>query len=189
MPASNLEPLYAAQANNLELALDLAANSLDACQKLTELGVQTMKESIADSQVNMRKAFAAKDAQELLAWQVSLVEPAAERTRAYLQQVYEIAAAARASFQKAAEARYHANLGVMQQAFDSATQSAPTGAESPLNAWQSAIASTATLYESMQQATRHAFELAENRVIAADAAATNAARKARSQAAAAAAKP
>jgi len=189
MSASNLKPMYAVQAATLDIVLGLTSKTLDTCQKLTEVSVQAMKESIAEGQENMRKAFAIKDAEELFALQASFIEPLAERTRNYLNQVNEITAAARAEFQKVAEAQYESGMCTMQEAFDNISQSAPNGSEGALNAWQSAMTSTATFYESVNQATRHAIELAENRV--ADAAATlssAAAQQAKAQAARAVAK-
>lgn len=174
MPASNLEPMNAVQAASLDIVFGLTTKALDACQKLADLNVRAMNEGIAASQEHVRKAFAAKDPQELIALQASFIEPAAEKARNYLQQAFEIAAAAGADFQKVAEAQYESGMRNMQQAFDRASQGAPAGSEGALNAWQSAMTSTATFYESIQQATRHAIELAGNHVADAAAAASSA---------------
>lgn len=181
MTATNLKP-NAAQAANLDALFSLTARTLDACQKFSDLGVRAMKENIADYQESVHKALAANGAQEWFALQVGAIEPAAERARSYLQQAQEIAAAARADFQKVAEVQYESGLRTMQQAFQNLSQNAPTGSENALNAWQSAVTSTAALYESMQQATKHAIEFAGNRVVDATTAASSAAKKANAQA-------
>lgn len=183
MTATNLKP-NTAQASNLDAVFGLTAKTLDVCQKFADLGVQTMRENLADYQENVHRAFAANGAQELFALQASAIEPAAQRARSYLQQVQEIAAAARADFQEVAEAQYSSGLRNLQQAFDNFSQNAPAGSENALNAWQSAVTSTAAFYESMHQATRHAIEFAESRVVEAAAAASTAAQKASAQAAA-----
>lgn len=183
MSASNLKSTTV-QADNLDVVFGLTTRTLEVCQKLSELGVHAMKESVADCQRNTHKALAASSAQELFALQASLIEPAAEKARNYLRQTQEIAAAARADFQKMAEVQYESTLRHMRQAFDSLSQNAPAGSENALNAWQSAVTSTAAFYESMQQATRHAIEFTGNHVMNAATAASGAAQKASAQAAA-----
>lgn len=91
MPEVNLQPMYAAQAAAMDIVFGMTAKTLDAYQRLTELGMQTMKETLANNQETVRQAFAAKSPQELFALQATAVEPAAEKARAFFQQVQEIA--------------------------------------------------------------------------------------------------
>lgn len=188
MPAVKLDPMYSAQAAALDIVFGMTTKTLDAFQKLSDLSMQTMKETIAESQETVHKAFAAKDAQELFALQVTSVEPAAEKARVFLQQVHEIAAATRDDFQKVVEAQYETSKHSLQEIFDKLLQSAPAGSEGALNAWQAAMLSGATFCESMQKSTRQAVELAENQVASAAAVAASAAHKANIQSARAAAK-
>lgn len=188
MQASDLDPLKAMQAAGFDIVFGLTTKTLDACQQLTALGMQTFRESLAEGQKNVSKAATVKDVPELFALQVSLVEPATERMRNYVQRVCEIAAGARAEYQKVAQAQLDSNLRNMQQALEKACQSAPSGTDGTWNAWQSTLASTAAFYDSMQQATQHAIELAEHQVIDAAAAASSAARKANAESARAEAK-
>ncbi|QCX51456.1 TIGR01841 family phasin [Ralstonia pseudosolanacearum] len=180
MSASN-QNSNTVQAANLDAVFGLTTKTLDACRKLSDLGAQAMKESIANYQETMHRALTANGAQALFALQANALEPAAERVWRYLQQAQEIAAGTRADFQKMAEIQYESNMRNMQQAFDSLSQNAPAGSESALTAWQSAVTSTAALCKSMHQATRHAIEFTENRVIEAAAAASAATRKANAQ--------
>lgn len=172
----------AAQAASLDAACGLTAKTLDVCLKLSELGVAAMKANVADYQENVRKALAANGAQELFAVQASAIEPAAERARSFMQQAHEITASARADIQKMFEAQYALHMRNMEQAFDSLSQSAPAGSQNALNAWQSAMTSTAAFYESMQQATRHAIQFTENRAIGAATTASSTAQKASARA-------
>ncbi|MBP0624718.1 TIGR01841 family phasin [Cupriavidus sp. LEh25] len=183
MPAVNLQPLYGAQAAAMDIVFGITTKALDAYQKLADLGLQTMREAVADNHETMRKAFAAKDAQELLALQVTLVEPAAEKGRIFLEKVQEIAAATRSDFRKVAEAQFEANKRNLQEVFEKLSENAPAGSEGALSAWQAAMASGTTLCESIQQSTRQALELAENQVASAAAAAANVAHKANAQSA------
>ncbi|WP_197523984.1 phasin family protein [Cupriavidus sp. USMAHM13] len=183
MQALNLEPLKAMQAASFDIAFGLTTKTLDACQQLTALGVQTFRESLSESQKHVLRASAVKDAPELFALQLSLVEPTTERMRNYVQRVCEIAAGTRAEYQKVAQAQFDSNLRNMQQALEKASQGAPSGTDGTWNAWQSTLASTAAFYDSMQQATQHAIELAEHQVIDAAATASSAARKANAESA------
>lgn len=180
MTSTNLKPT-AVQAANLDVAFGLTAKTLDLCLQLSELGVQAMKENIADYQENVQKALTISGPQEWFALQASTIEPAAQRARRYLQQAHEITAAAQADLQKAAELQYETGLRNMQQAIENLSQNAPAGSENALNAWQSAVTSTAAFYESMQQATRQAIEFAGGRAVEAATAASNAAQKTNAQ--------
>ncbi|KAF7962494.1 phasin [Cupriavidus sp. UYMU48A] len=182
MPEVNFQPVYAAQAAAMDIVFGMTTKTLDACQRLTELSMQTMKETLVDSQETVRQAFSAKTPQELFALQATAAQPAVEKARAFFQQVQEIAATTRDEFQKVAAAQYETNKHTVQQMFESFAQNAPAGSEGALNAWQAAMASGATLCESMQQSTQHAMELAQSQVASAAAAAT-AAHKGNSQAA------
>lgn len=180
MPEVNLQPVYAAQAAAMDIVFGMTTKTLEACQKLTELSMQTMKGSIVDSQEAVRQAFSARNPQELFAVQATAVEPAAEKARAYFQQVQEIAANTREEFQKVAAAQFEANKRTWQEIFDKLAQSSPNGSQGPLNAWQAAMASGVSLYESMQESTKQAVGAVERQVASAAAAAA-AAQKGNSQ--------
>lgn len=179
MPEVNLQPVYAAQAAAMDIVFGMTTKTLEACQKLTELSMQAMKGTIVDSQETVRQALAARSPQELFAVQAATVEPVVEKARVYFQQVQEIAATTREEFQKVAAAQYEANKHNWQEIFDKLALHAPTGSEGPLNAWQAAMASGVSLYESMQESTKQAVGVVERQV--ASAAAAAAAQKGNSQ--------
>jgi len=183
MPTLPNEQLSALQAANLGLLVDLTNKTIAAFEKLAELNLQTIRASVAETQDNIQKAFAAKDMQELLALQASLWQPATEKVQAYHRQWVEITSAARTEFAKVADAQYEANKRRMQDVIDSATKSAPAGSEAAVAAWQSALSATTTLCDTMQQTTKQAIEVAESNLDIAAAAASNAARQATAQAA------
>ena len=172
MQASDLESLKAVQAASFDIVVGLTTKTLNACEQLTALGMQMLSESLAASQKQF-KAATVKDVPELVALQMSLVEPATESMRARALRLCEIAAGARAEYQKVAQAHFDSSLRNMQQAFDKA-QGAPIRTDGTWSAWQSTLASTAAFYDSMQQAHRYAIELAEHQVIDAATAASSA---------------
>ncbi|WP_432263418.1 TIGR01841 family phasin [Cupriavidus sp. TMH.W2] len=182
MPTLPTEQLTALQAANFDLLFGLTNKTLAGLQKLAELNLQTMKATLAETQDNIQKAFAAKDMQELLALQTSLLQPATERAQAYQRQLIEITSATRAEFARIAEAQYEANKRKMQDVVDSATKSAPAGSEAAIAAWQSAVSAATSLCDTMQQTAKQAIEITESNLDIAAAAASNAARQATAQA-------
>ncbi|MDW3684457.1 phasin family protein [Cupriavidus sp. CV2] len=114
---------------------------------------------------------------------ITLLQPVREKAQSYCRQLYEIASATRAEFEKVAEAQYEASKCKMQEVIDDATKGAPAGSEAAVAAWQSAVAATTTLCETMQKTTKQAIELTESNMNMATAAAANAARQTTNQAA------
>ncbi|MGH8790257.1 MAG: TIGR01841 family phasin [Cupriavidus necator] len=187
MPMSPPEQFAAAQAAGFDILAGLTSKALDGFQKVAELNLQTMKSTLAEVQENTRKAFAAaKDRGELLALQASLLQRAAENAQAYGRQLLDIAEATRADFAKVDEAQYEENKRMMQAFIDGATMGAPAGSEAAMTAWNSALATTTSLFETMQQTARQAVEVAESNLNIAATAASNAAQQATAQGARAA---
>ncbi|MFJ4292979.1 TIGR01841 family phasin [Cupriavidus sp. NPDC089707] len=183
MPTLPTEQFSALHAANLDLLFSLTNQTMVGFQKLTELNLQTMKATLAETQDNLKKAFAAKDVQELLALQASLLQPAAEKAQAYRRQFVEITSATRAEFAKVAEAQYEENKRKVQDVIDNATKAAPAGSEAAVAAWQSAVSAATSLCDTVQQSARQAIEITESNLDIAAAAASNAARQATAQAA------
>ncbi|QEZ48744.1 phasin family protein [Cupriavidus oxalaticus] len=162
MPELNLQALYATQAAAMDIVFGMTAKSLDAYQKLTALGVQTMKEAITDSQETVRKALATKDRIELYALQASSIEQAAEKGSASVAQANAIMAALREDFQQVADANYETSKCSLQDILGGLSQQTdPRGA---LSAWLAALASANTFCESVHQATKEAVELTESQL-------------------------
>lgn len=170
MPVSNAESVNAIQTAGLDVIFGLARKGFDAWQRLATLNLQTVRASIEAGEAQARKALAAKDPQDWFALQTSAFEPAADRLREYMRETYEITAGARGEIEKVMEAQYASGKEALERLFESASQGAPAGSEGAWNAWQSALASTATFCETMQQTTRQAVEQAESHIASAVAA-------------------
>ncbi|SOY44540.1 phasin family protein [Cupriavidus taiwanensis] len=185
MPELNLQALYATQAAAVDVVFGLTAKTLDAYQKLTALGVQTMKESITDSQETVRKVLATKDRIEFYVVQASSIEQAAERGSASVAQANAIMAALREDFQQVADAHYEASKRSLQGVIDRLSQQTTPG--DALSAWLAALASANTFCESVHQASKEAVELTGSQ-LANTAANVGAMQRAKAQSARAAAK-
>ncbi|QCP50129.1 phasin family protein [Trinickia violacea] len=172
------EQFSAAQKASLETLFGLTNKAFDGLEKLTELNLQVVKSTIAEGQENAQRALSAKDAQEFLALQAGIVQPAAEKVLSYSRHLYEIASATQAEFARAVEAQYEDQNRKVQALVDNVAKNAPAGSETAVAVMKAAITAANTTYETVQKATKQAVEIAESNFNAATTAATKAAEQA-----------
>jgi hypothetical protein len=122
--------------------------------------------------------LSAKDAQELLALQSSLMQPLAEKTAAYSRHLYDIATGSSAEFSKAFEAQAAEAQQKFMGLVDNVAKNAPAGSESAVAVMKSAVAAASNALESVQKAVQQATEVAEANFNAVSATAVNAAKPA-----------
>ena len=155
------EQIVAAQKANLETLFDLTNKAFEGVEKLVELNLQVAKASLGEVQATATASLGAKDAQELLALQAGLLQPAAEKAAAYGRHLYDIAASTNAEVSKVAEAQVASAQAKFAGAVDSAVKNAPAGTESAAALVKSAIAAASSAMESVQKATKQAADVAE----------------------------
>lgn len=177
------EQVAAAHKANLETLFGLTTKAFEGVEKLVELNMQVVKTTLAENVDHAKKALSVRDAQELLALQVSLIQPVAEKAVAYGRHVYEIATDTQSEFSRVAEAQLAESSRNVQTLVDNFAKNAPAGSESTVAIVKSAISAANNAYESVQKATKQAVEIAESNFQAAASAATNAAQQASATAA------
>jgi phasin family protein len=155
------EQVIAAQKANLETLFDLTSKAFEGVEKLVELNLQVAKATLGEVKNTATASLAIKDAQELLALQAGLLQPAAEKAAAYGRHLYDIAASTNAEVTKVAEAQLADAQAKFTSAVDGAVKNAPAGTESAAALVKSAIAAASNAMESMQKATKQATEVAE----------------------------
>jgi len=155
------EQIVAAQKANLETLFELTGKAFEGVEKLVELNLQVAKASIGEAQQTATASLGAKDAQELLALQAGLLQPAAEKAAAYGRHLYDIAATTNAEVSKIAEAQVASAQANFATVIDGAVKNAPAGTESAAALVKSAIAAASNAMESVQKATKQAAEVAE----------------------------
>jgi phasin family protein len=155
------EQIVAAQKTNLETLFDLTNKAFEGVEKLVELNLQVAKASMSEVQSTAAASMGIKDAQELLALQAGLLQPAAEKAAAYGRHLYDIAASTNAAVSTVAEAQVAAAQANFASTMDSAVKNAPAGTESAAALVKSAIAAATNAMESVQKATKQAAETAE----------------------------
>ncbi len=155
------EQVIAAQKANLETLFDLTSKAFEGVEKLVELNLQVAKASLGEAQSAATASLAVKDAQELLALQAGLLQPAAEKAAAYGRHLYDIAASTNAEVTKVVESQVADAQAKFASAVDGAVKNAPAGTESAAALMKSAIAAASNAVESMQKATKQATDVAE----------------------------
>ena len=144
------EQLMAAQKANVETLFGLTAKAFEGVEKLVELNLQVAKASLAEAAEATQAAMAVKDAQELLALQASLLQPAAEKAASYSRHLYDIMAGTNAEVAKVAESQMAEGQKKTLALVDNAAKQASEVAEANFQAM------TNTAVKATQSATKAA---------------------------------
>ena len=155
------DQFVAAQKASIETLFGLTAKAFEGVEKLVELNLQVAKTTLSEAAETATAALSVKDAQELLALQAGLLQPAAEKAAAYSRHVYDIVASAGADFTKTAESNLAESQKKMLALVDNAVKNAPAGTESAVALVKSAVAAANNAYESAHKAAKQAAEVAE----------------------------
>ena len=155
------EQVLAAQKANVETLFGLTNKAFEGVEKLVELNMQAVKSALGEAAETTKAALSVKDAQELLALQAGLLQPAAEKAAAYSRHLYDIAAATNAEVAKVAEETASDAQKKFVAVVDSAVKNAPAGTESAVALVKSAVAAANNAYESVQKAAKQATDVAE----------------------------
>lgn len=168
------EQLMTAHKSNVEVLFGLTNKAFEGVEKLVELNLQVARAAIGEAAENTKAVLSAKDAQEFMALQASLLQPAAEKAAAYSRHLYDIAAATGAEVTKVAEATAADAQSKFMSAVDSAVKNAPAGSENAVALVKSAVAAANNAFEGVQKAVKQATETAEANFQAISATATKA---------------
>lgn len=155
------EQLMAAHKANIETLFGLTQKAFEGVEKLVELNVQATKAALAETANNAQAVMSAKDAQELITLQTSMVQPLAEKAAAYSRHLYDIASSAGAELTKTLESQTAEAHKKFSGLVDSATQNAPAGSETAVSMMKNAMTAASTAYESVQKAVKQAGDMAE----------------------------
>ncbi|MGK2900723.1 MAG: TIGR01841 family phasin [Burkholderiaceae bacterium] len=170
------EQMMAAQKSNVEVLFGLTNKAFEGVEKFVELNLQVARAAIGEAAENTKAVLSAKDAQEFMALQASLLQPAAEKAAAYSRHLYDIAAATGAEVTKVTETTAADAQTKFMSAVDSAVKNAPAGSENAVALVKSAVAAANNAFEGVQKAVKQATETAEANFQAISATATKAAK-------------
>ena len=156
-----VEQIVSAQKSNVETLFGLTGKAFEGIEKLIELNLQVAKTAMTEAAQTSKAALSVKDAQELMALQASLMQPAAEKAAAYSRYLYEIAASTGAEVTRVAEATSADAQAKFMSIVDTAVKNAPAGTENAVALVKSAVAAANNAIETVQKATKHAAEVAD----------------------------
>src|SRR6476659_8973801 len=146
-----VEQIVNVQKSNVETLFGLTGTAFEGIEKLVELNLQVAKSAIADAAANTKAALSVKDAQELMALQSSLLQPAAEKAAAYSRYVYEIAASTRAAVSRVAEAQSAESQAKFMAIVDTSFNNATAATENGVALIKSAVAAATNAIETAQK--------------------------------------
>ncbi len=155
------EQALAAQRANVETLFGLTNTAFEGVEKLVELHLQVARTAMSEMAQTAKAAMSVKDAQELMALQAGLLQPAAEKASAYTRHVYDITTATSAQVGKVAEAGVAQAQQKLVALIDGATKNAPAGSENVVAFVKSAVAAANNAFDGVQRATKQATEVAE----------------------------
>jgi phasin family protein len=156
-----VEQIVNTQKSSVETLFGLTGKAFEGIEKLIELNLSAAKTAIAEAAQTTQAALSVKDAQELMALQSSLLQPAAEKAAAYSRYVYEIAASTGAEVSRVAEAQSAEAQAKFMAIVDTAVKNAPAGTENGVALIKSAVAAATNAIETAQKAAKQAAEVAE----------------------------
>jgi phasin family protein len=168
------EQVIAAHKTNLDTLFGLTNKAFEGVEKLVELNLQVARTALGEAAETTKAALSAKDAQEFLALQAGLLQPAAEKAAAYGRHVYDIATATGADIGKVAEAKASEAQAKFMSAIDTAAKNAPAGSENAVAFMKQAVAAANGALEGVQKAVKQATDVAEANFQALSAQATKA---------------
>jgi phasin family protein len=156
------EQMIAAHKANVEILFGLTNKAFEGVEKLVELNLQVAKATMGEAAENAKAALSVKDAQEFLALQAGLLQPAAEKAAAYSRHLYEIAASTNSDLSKLVESQTAEAQGKFLSAVDAAVKNAPAGTENAVALVKTAVAAANNAFEGVQRAAKQAANVAES---------------------------
>ncbi len=155
------EQILAAHKANVETLFGLTNKAFEGVERLVELNLQVAKTALTEAAASTRAALSVKDAQELMALQAGLLQPAAEKAAAYSRHLYDIAASTGAEVTKVAEATTADAQKKFMAVVDTAVKNAPAGSENVVALVKSAVAAANNAFDGVQKASKQAADVAE----------------------------
>ena len=155
------EQVLAAHKANVETLFGLTTKAFEGVEQLIALNMQVAKAGMTEVADHTKASLSVKDAQELLALQASLLQPAAETAAAYSRHLYEIASGTNAEVAKITESKVAEAQKTFTAVIDTAIKNAPAGTENAAALVKSAVAAANNALESVTKAAKQAQDVAE----------------------------
>lgn len=156
----NAEQFAATNKANIDALTSLTAKAFAGFEQLAALNLQAVKASLGEAQEAGESVLAAKDPQALIALQVGLLQPNADKATAYGKQVVGIVTSLKADIDKLAAEQAASAQSAFAALIEAAGKNAPEGMGDGVAMFKSAIASATTAFDSLQKAGKQAADAA-----------------------------
>ena len=152
---SSPEQVIAAQKASFDTLFAVFNNALDSAEKLAALNISSSRAALEDQLAGAKSLLGAKDLQEALALQGSLLQPQIEKTIAYSRSLYEISSEVQEQLVKRLELHQSEVNKSVTSLLDSYSKSAPSGSQVAVAAFKSAISAANSAFDNANKAARH----------------------------------
>lgn len=170
------EQIIASNRTQAETLFGLTNQAFASIEKLVELNLTAARAALAETANQAQTTLNAKDPQEFLALQASLLQPLMEKATAYSRHVYDITSGSTAEFGRVFEEQTSEAQRKMISAVESIAKNAPAGSEPAVAFIRSAVSTATNTFDTIQKSVRQATEIAEANLNAVTNTAVNAAK-------------
>lgn len=165
---SSPEQVIAAHKASFDTLFAVFNNALDSAEKLAALNISSARTALEDQFSGARSLLGAKDLQEALSAQGSLIQPQIEKAIVYSRSLYEISSDVQEQLVKRLELHQSEVNKSVTSLLDSYSKSAPSsGSQVAVAAVKSAISAANTAFENVNKAARQVANITEASVDAA----------------------
>ncbi len=160
----NTEQFFTTCKTNIEQMLASNPAAPESVKKLVELNLKTAEAAVEDASKLAQALTGAKNPQELMDLQTSMLKSVTERTMSYSQKLVEIVSSTTSDVNlgKFAQGFGGAGQQPFMAAFENMTKSAPAGTEPMIAAMKNAMSAATSAMETMQKSVAQATSQAQS---------------------------
>ncbi len=151
----------------LENILAVQGQLFQGFEKLVDLNVNALRDSLQRAAEHSQQVVNVKDARDVVELSQSVVNPGAEKALQYGKNVYDIVSELQLNLSRLAESQLAQGQQQISDAIDQLAKNAPTGSESAVALLKSTFASATNAAETVVKAARQASDAAESNIQAA----------------------
>jgi phasin family protein len=155
------EQIAAAQKANAEAMLALMRNTLDNIEKLANLNLSAMRESLQNGAENAAALLEVKDPKQALAVQSTLAEPSLERTRSYYHNLYALILNMQKDITNVMESHYKSLSENAESAIEATKTKLPAGGDVFAAAMKSMLQSSTEAFDRLNFMAQQMAQIAD----------------------------
>lgn len=163
----NIEQLAASNKAAVDSLLAVANTALATAERVAALNLGAARTALEDSASATKAVLSAKDPQEAVAVQSSLVKPAVEKAVDYSRSLYEISSESQQQLAKMLESQFADFQKQVATLVEQASKVAPAGSETIVSAMQNAVNQANAAFGNMTAMAKQITDVAQANIAAA----------------------